>query len=430
MTKEYQKCAKEMMEFIEKSPTAFQTAANLKEVFAGLGFWELRETEKWETEPGQGYYVTRNDSSLIAFRMPQTDAPKGFHISAAHGDSPAFKVKESPEMAVEGAYVKLNTEKYGGMILSTWLDRPLSVAGRVVVKGKAGIETRLVNIEKDLMVIPNVAIHMNRDMNKGMEYNPQTDMLPLYGDCGNGKKGSMLLKRIAKAADVKQEDILGHDLFLYVRDKGRIFGDGGEFLLSPRLDDLQCVYASAKGFAESVPGSYINVCAVLDNEEVGSGTKQGANSTFLEDTLWRIGEGMKLDRGGYLRLIADSFLISADNAHAVHPNHPEKADPTNKPYLNRGLVIKFHGSQKYCTDAVSAAKMRSICEKAKVPCQTFANRSDIQGGGTLGNISTSHVSVSSVDIGLPQLAMHSAMETAGVRDTKYAVDAFKAFFGE
>lgn len=430
MTKEYQKCAKEMLEFIEKSPTAFQTVANLKEVFARLGFWELKETEKWDLEPGQGYYVTRNDSSLIAFRTPNTDMPKGFHISAAHADSPAFKIKESPEMAVEAVYLKLNTEKYGGMILSTWLDRPLSVAGRVIVKGKTGMETRLVNVEKDLMVIPNVAIHMNRDMNKGIEYNPQIDMLPLYGECGNGKKGSVLLKRVAKAVGVKQEDIIGHDLYLYVRDKGRIFGEGGEFVLSPRLDDLQCVYASAKGFAESTPSNYINVCAVFDNEEMGSGTKQGADSTFLEDTLWRIGEGMKLDWGGYLRLIADSFLISADNAHAVHPNHPEKADPTNRPYLNRGPVIKFHGSQRYCTDAVSAAKMRSICERAKVPCQTYANRSDIAGGGTLGNISTSHVSVSSVDIGLPQLAMHSAVETAGTKDTKYAVDAFKVFFTE
>ncbi len=428
--KEYQKCTKEMLEFIEKSPTAFQAVANLKEVFAELGFWELKEAEKWDAEPGQGYYVARNDSSLIAFRMPQTDAPKGFHISAAHADSPAFKVKESPDMAVEGAYLKLNTEKYGGMILSTWLDRPLSVAGRVAVRGKGGIETRLVNLEKDLMVIPSVAIHMNRDANKGIEYNPQADMLPLYGEFVNGKKGSALMKRVAKAVGVKQEDILGHDLFLYVREKGRIFGDGGEFVLSPRLDDLQCVYASAKGFAESVPGSYISVCAVFDNEEVGSGTKQGADSTFLEDTLWRIGECMGLDRGGILRLIADSFLISADNAHAVHPNHPEKADPTNRPYLNRGPVIKFHGSQRYATDAVSAARLRSICEKARVPCQTYANRSDIAGGGTLGNISTSHVSVSSVDIGLPQLAMHSAMETAGVKDTKYAVEAFKAFFAE
>lgn len=427
--KEYQKCAKEMLEFIEKSPTAYQAVANLKEVFSGMGFWELKETDGWELEPGQGYYVTRNDSSLIAFRIPSGDAPRGFHISAAHADSPAFKVKEAPEMAVEGAYVRLNTEKYGGMILSTWLDRPLSVAGRVVVKGKAEPVTKLVNLERDLVVIPSVAIHMNREANKGVEFNPQTDMLPLYRE-GSGKKGSPFLKRIAKAAGVKPEDILGQDLFLYVRDKGRIFGEGGEFLLSPRLDDLQCVYASAKGFAESAPADYVNVCAVFDNEEVGSGTRQGADSTFLEDTLWRICSGLGLGQEGLLRLIAGSFLISADNAHAVHPNHPEKADPTNRPYLNRGIVIKFHGSQRYTTDAVSAAKIRTVCERAGVPCQTYANRSDIAGGGTLGNISTAHVSVSSVDIGLPQLAMHSAVETAGVKDTKYAVDMFRAFFSE
>ncbi|WP_300841559.1 M18 family aminopeptidase [uncultured Acetatifactor sp.] len=428
--KEYQRCAKEMLEFIEKSPTAYHAVANLKEEFANLGFRELKETDQWELEPGHGYYVARNDSALIAFRIPQGDAPKGFHISAAHADSPTFKIKESPEMAVEGAYLKLNTEKYGGMILSAWLDRPLSVAGRVVVRGKAGCETRLVNIEKDLMVIPSVAIHMNRDTGKGGELNPQTDMLPLYGECSDGKKDNVLLRQVARAVGVKQEDILGHDLFLYVRDKGRLLGESGEFVLSPRLDDLQCVYASARGFTESAPGSYINVCAVFDNEEVGSGTKQGANSTFLEDVLWRIGEGMGLGRSGFLRMIAGSFLISADNAHAVHPNHPEKADPTNKPYLNRGIVIKFHGSQKYATDAVSAARMREICEKAEVPCQTYANRSDIAGGSTLGNISTAHVSVSTVDIGLPQLAMHSAVETAGVKDTKYAVEAFRVFFSE
>lgn len=428
--KEYQKCAKEMLEFIEKSPTAYQAVDNLKGVFAKLGFWELRETQQWELEPGQGYYVSRNDSSLIAFRIPQGGVPRGFHISAAHADSPAYKLKESPEITAEGLYLKLNTEKYGGMIQSAWLDRPLSVAGRVAVKGKDGIETRLVNIERDLMVIPNVAVHMNRDLGKGVEYNPQVDMLPLYGDCSSGKKSALLMKRVAKAAGVKQEEILGQDLFLYVREKGRIFGDSGEFVLSPRLDDLQCVYASAKGFAESVPSGYINVCAVFDNEEVGSGTKQGADSTFLEDTLWRIADSLGMNRSGYLRLVAGSFLISADNAHAVHPNHPEKADPTNRPALNGGIVIKFHGSQKYATDAVSAARMRDICRRAGAPCQTYANRSDIAGGSTLGNISTAHVSVPSVDIGLPQLAMHSAMETAGVKDTKYAVDAFRVFFSE
>lgn len=351
-------------------------------------------------------------------------------MTAAHSDSPTFKIKELPEMTVEEHYVKLNTEKYGGMILSTWLDRALSVAGRVVVREGRELVTKLVNVDKDLLVIPNVAIHMNREMNQGVAYNPQCDMLPLFADCSEGKKKNAFMKRIAKAAGVKAEDILSHDLFLYPREKGRVLGENGEFLLSPRLDDLQCVFAESRAFCESRPEEYINVCAVFDNEEVGSGTKQGADSTFLEDTLYRIAEGLGLEKGDYLRMIAESFLISADNAHAVHPNHPEKADLTNRPYVNGGIVIKFHGSQKYATDAVSAAKLKGLCEEAHVPYQTYANRSDIAGGSTLGNISTAHVSVSSVDIGLPQLAMHSAVETAGAKDTFYAVEMMKKFFTE
>lgn len=439
--KEYQKYAKEMLAFIEKSPTGFHAVENLKEMLEKQGFQELKETECWEIGQGQGYFVTRNDSSLIAFRMPERESAggraeealclkgmKGFHILASHSDSPCFKIKESPEIKAENAYWKLNTEKYGGMILSSWLDRALSLAGRIVVKGENGLETKLVNIEKDMLVIPSVAIHLNRDSGKGAEWNPQTDMLPLYAGCEGEGKENLLMRRIAREAGVRQEDILGHDLFLYPREKGRILGENREFVLSPRLDDLQCVYTSAVAFTESSPKEYINVCAVFDNEEVGSSTKQGANSTFLEDTLWRICEGV--GRSGFLQMVAGSFLISADNAHAVHPNHPEKSDPTNRPFINRGIVIKYHGSQKYTTDAYSGAKMKSICEKAGVPYQTYANRSDIAGGSTLGNISTSHVSVSSVDIGLPQLAMHSAVETAGVKDTKYAVDAFKVFYEE
>ncbi|MCM1027389.1 MAG: M18 family aminopeptidase [Roseburia sp.] len=419
-----------MLDFIERSPSCFQAVENIKRLLEENGFQELRETEDWETEAGRGYFVTRNDSSLIAFRLPEAGAASGFHMTASHSDSPSFKIKETPEKAVEGHYVTLNTEKYGGMILSSWLDRALSVAGRVVVREKEEIRSRLVNIEKDLLVIPNVAIHMNREMNNGVAYNPQTDMLPLFSEYQEGRKGSALMKRVAKAAGVKREDILGHDLFLYVREKGRILGENGEFVLSPRLDDLQCVFSAVKAFAASEPKRYINVCAVFDNEEVGSGTKQGAASTFLEDTLWRVAESLGLDRSDYLRLVAGSFLISADNAHAVHPNHPEKADPTNRPYLNGGIVIKYHGGQKYTTDAVSAAKMKLLCQQAKAPYQTYANRSDIPGGSTLGNISTAHVSVSSVDIGLPQLAMHSAVETAGARDTQYAVDVLKVFYSE
>ncbi|HBA46529.1 MAG TPA: M18 family aminopeptidase [Lachnospiraceae bacterium] len=430
--KEYRKYAEEMLEFIEKSPTAFHAVANLMAAMAERGFRPLEEKAAWKLAAGEGYYVTRNDSSLIAFRLPASGKAAGFHIAASHGDSPTFKVKEAPEMVAENAYVKLNTEKYGGMILSSWLDRPLSVAGRVVVQGEKGIETRLINIDEDLMVIPSLAIHMSRDTPAKGEYNPQVDMLPLYGAC-DGEKGSdvgkhMFLERVARTVGTEANQILGHDLFLYIREKGRILGENGDFVLSSRLDDLQCAYTSARAFLESTPEEYINVCVVFDNEEVGSGTKQGANSTFLEDVLWRIGESMGLSKSEYLQLIAGSFLISADNAHAVHPNHPEKADPTNRPLLNGGIVLKFQGSQKYATDAVSAAVVRTLCQEAGVPCQTYANRSDIAGGSTLGNISTAHVSVSSADIGLPQLAMHSAVETAGVKDTKYAVDMFRIFF--
>lgn len=425
--KKYQETTKKMLEFIEASPSCFHAIENLKHMFEKEGFRELRENENWQLEAGGAYYTVRNDSSLIAFRLPEVR--KGFHIIASHSDSPSFKVKENPEIPMENRYVKLNTEKYGGMILSTWLDRPLSVAGRVAVREKNKIVTKLVNVDRDLCVIPNVAIHMNRDMNKGVEYNPQADMLPLFGTASEENSGK-LMETVAETIGVQPEDILGQDLYLYVREKGRILGQEGEFVLAPRLDDLQCVYASAQAFVKAVPEEYINVCAVFDNEEVGSCTRQGADSTFLEDVLTRIAGCLGCTEEEFKCLLAESFLISADNAHAVHPNHGEKADPTNRPFLNGGIVIKYHGSQKYTTDAVTAAHMKDWCQKAEVPFQTYANRSDIAGGSTLGNISTAHISVASVDMGLPQLAMHSAVETAGVRDTEYAILAFGKFYAE
>ena len=438
---DFQKTAKEMLDFITKSPTCFHAAANIGELLGKAGFRELKENEEWKLKRGGRYYTKRNDSSIIAFSIPAEENDiRGFHMAAAHSDSPCFKIKEKPELTVEEHYLRLNTEKYGGMILSTWLDRPLSAAGRLAVRGEKGIESRLVNIDRDLCVIPNVAIHMNREMNKGVEYNPQVDMLPLFADAAydaeedteeqSKPEKPALLTLAAEAAGVDVETILGEDLFLYTRQEGKLLGAKGEFVLSPRLDDLQSAFALTKAFTESTPMNYINLCAVFDNEEVGSGTRQGADSTFLEDVLQRITEGLQESRSTYLRWVADSFLISADNAHAVHPNHPEKADPTNRPYLNGGIVIKYHGSQKYTTDGISAARMKDYCERAKVPYQTYANRSDIAGGSTLGNISTAHVSVSSVDIGLPQLAMHSAVETAGMKDTEYAVRALKEFWSE
>lgn len=429
MEKMYQE-AEGLLQFIKESPSTYHVIANIKDRLQKAGFEELKEKDAWNVSYGKRYFVIRNGSSVIAFKMPKADA-KGFHIIASHSDSPTFKLKEKAEIAAEDKYVRINTEKYGGMILNTWLDRPLSVAGRVVVKNSEGMpEVRLINIEEDLLVIPNVAIHMNREANDGMKLNPQVDMLPLMAlSSAKDAKGSMA-KLIAENAGVAVEDILGQDLYLYVRDGGRLVGANKEFILSPKLDDLQSAYASMEAFCNVDPAEYINVLAVFDNEEVGSGTMQGADSTLLEDVLKRMAESLGLTTSDYLRLVADSFLISADNAHAVHPNHPEKADPTNRPYIGGGLVIKFHGSQRYTTDAVSAAKMKLCCEKAGVPFQTFFNRSDMLGGSTLGNISTSHVSLSSVDVGMPQLAMHSAVETAGTADTTYARKAFEVFYAE
>lgn len=426
-----------MLEFIEKSPSCYQAVENVQSELERAGYTSLMENQKWQLLPEGKYYVSRNGSSLIAFAIPRGEM-KGFHMIASHSDSPCFKIKENPEMTVENQYVKLNVEKYGGMILSTWLDRPLSVAGRVVVAGRTeenrqgkffpGLpETINIAIEKDLFIIPNVAIHMNRDMNKGVEYNVQTDMLPLYGGTDSG--GSFQ-KLIASAAGVEEEEILGSDLFLYNRERGRVLGAKGEFVCAPRLDDLECVFASLQAMLRAVPEKYANVMIVFDNEEVGSTTRQGAASTFLQDTLKRICRALGMEEGDYHRLLADSFMISADNAHAVHPNHPEKADPTNRPYLNGGIVIKYHGSQKYTTDALSAAMMKDICSRAEVPWQTYANRSDIAGGSTLGNLSAAQVPVGTVDIGLPQLAMHSAYETAGAKDVEYMIRAMECFYRE
>ncbi len=415
----------QLLAFIEKSVSCFHAVEVIRQELEKAGFVQLKENEEWSLAMGGKYYVIRNGSSIAAITLP-TERMNGFHMVAAHSDSPTFKIKESPEMTVEEQYVKLNTEKYGGMIMSTWLDRPLSVAGRVVVKEGEGFCSKLVNIDKDLLMIPNVAIHMNRDMNKGVEYNPQVDMLPLYS--GIAKKGSFQ-DEVAKAAGVKKEDILGSDLFLYVREKGRVFGADGEFICAPKLDDLECAFGAVQSIINAGNGiEYADIAVIFDNEEVGSGTKQGADSDFLSDILTRVKESFSENDGWLCRMLANSFMISADNAHAVHPNHPEKADPTNRPFLNGGIVIKYHGGQKYTTDGISAAVMKELCKKAGVPFQTYANRSDILGGSTLGNISATHVSVDTVDIGLAQLAMHSAYETAGAEDIGYLIKALTVFF--
>ncbi len=414
----------ELLSFISRSPSCFHAVESIKEMLLDAGYAALNEADRWDIQHGGKYFVTRNDSSVIAFALPD-GAPNAFLMAAAHSDSPTFKVKENPEVA-GGAYVKLNTEKYGGMLMSTWFDRPLSVAGRIVVKIGDRFESKLVNIDRDLLIIPSVAIHMNRNANDGMAYKANIDTVPLYGD-ENAKGTFMTL--VALAAGVEEKDILGHDLFLYSRDAGTLLGYNNEYIASPKLDDLECAYALTKGLIESGESNAVKICAVFDNEEVGSETKQGAASSFLRDTLRRITNAISLNEEDYQRCLANSFLISADNAHAIHPNHPEYADAGNAPVMNGGIVIKYNANQRYSTDAISAAMFKTVCNKAQVKYQTFANRSDMLGGSTLGSIANTLVPVRTVDIGLAQLAMHSIYETAGVSDLDDLVKAMTVYYG-
>jgi aspartyl aminopeptidase len=398
----------------------------MRETLRENGYEELSESRAWDIVPGHGYYVCRNGSSIIAFWVGSDLSDYSFHIVASHTDSPAFKLKEKAELKVSGKYTKLNTEGYGGMICSTWLDRPLSIAGRVLVRGEDGtISSTLMDFDRDLVLIPSVAIHMNRNVNDGFAFNKQVDLLPLFS--GSTKEDAWL-SLVAEELGVEKEAILGSDLYLYNRQEPSIWGADGEFLSSPRLDDQQCAYASLKALFFGGHPRNINVMACFDNEEVGSGTKQGADSTFLYDVLKRINMALGKDESDYLRAIASSFMLSADNAHAVHPNHPEHTDDGNCTYMNEGVVVKSHAGQKYTSDGMSIAVVRQLAAGAKVPLQFFSNRSDKAGGSTLGNIAMAHVSMNCADIGIAQLAMHSSYETAGIRDTLYMVQLMREFY--
>ncbi len=412
-----------LLSFIAASPTAFHAVRNLAERLKKEGYSELLEQDAWDLLPGRGYFVRRNGSSLIAFRVPKKEL-KGFLMMAAHDDAPSFKIKEHAAVPTAGMYTRLNVEKYGGMICASWMDRPLSVAGRAAVRENGRIVMKLLNVDRDLLLIPNVAIHMDRSINDGKKYDPNVDMLPLFGDAEAAEKFDAV---IAQTLGIPEEDVLATDLFLYPRTPGVIWGAAGEYFSSPRIDSLQCVFACSQGFlraGENKSGSAPVFCA-FDNEEVGSGTKQGAGSSFLLDVLTRVAEARGAE---LLRCLACSFMVSADNSHALHPNHPEFADRNDRPEMNKGVVIKYNANQRYTTDAVSAAAFTELCRTAGVPTQRFTNRADLRGGSTLGNISTGHVSVDSVDIGLAQLAMHSAYETAGTKDTEYLIRAAEAFF--
>ena len=418
----FEETNRDLLHFISKSPSVFHVVRHIKAALLYAGFTEIREEDSWQIKRGGKYVVTRNGSALIAFSVPE-DGGNAFKITAAHCDSPTFKIKENPEMR-DGKYTRLNVEGYGGMIMSTWLDRPLSAAGRLFVKDNGQIISKLVSLDHPTLLIPSVAIHMDRTVNSGHAWNIQNDLLPLYSTDGSAD----FMETLAQAAKVKAADILGHDIFLYSCSPGILWGPQHEFISSPRLDDLQCAFATFRGFTNGKKQKDISVYALFDNEEVGSGTAQGAGSTFLTNTISRLALSLGRSYDEIQAMLAKSFMISADNGHAVHPNHGEYADPVNAPVLNGGIIIKFNASQKYSTDGYSAAVFRDLCLKADVPIQTYTNRSDIPGGSTLGNISNTKVAVPTVDIGLPQLAMHSSYETSGAKDTEYLVKAVSYFF--
>ena len=409
---------KDLMNYLDASRSVFHAVEGLRSILETNGYIRLQEGGKWELTAGGKYYMTRGGASIMAFRIPE-GKPAGFMMSASHADRPTFKVKENGELA--GKYTRLAVERYGGMLMSTWLDRPLSIAGRVLVETDTGMETKLLDIDRDLLLIPNVAIHMNRKANEGYAWNPAVDLLPLMGSADAKGKLNALLEAQAGGK------LLGHDLYLYIRQKASVWGLEEEFLSSAALDDLECAYCCARGFLDAEASASVPVLCVFDSEEVGSSSVQGAASDLLENLLARICKACDWD---LMEMLPNSFMVSADNAHAVHPNHPEFADATNAPVVNGGVVLKFNANQRYCTDGVSGAIFRKTCEKVNVPVQSYYNRADLPGGSTLGNISLCHVSVPTADIGLPQLAMHSSFETAGVKDAEYLMDAMAAFYGQ
>lgn len=416
--KNVEKC----IEFINQSSSAFHVVENVKKQC--FNFIELNEGEKWNLEKGKSYLVTRNGSSVIAFTIGKYMDDLAFNICASHTDSPSFKLKANCEVEANHA-LKGNVEAYGGMIINTWLDRPLRVAGRVCIKRNHQIETVLYDSKKPICSIPNVAIHMNGKLNNGYVYNLQTDMMPLFS--ATDKKGS-LKQKICEDLNIDEENLLSSDLYLVLNETGCVWGLKDEFFSSPKIDNLESVYTTLTAFLNSTNESRVNVFVAFDNEEVGSNTKQGADSSFLEDVLRRIQRGLNYTYEEYLMSYAHSMMLSVDNAHAAHYNHPEFFDSTNAVYMNQGVVVKSNANQQYTSDAVSVSIFSEICKQAGVQVQYFVNKSDVRGGSTLGNISSSHLSIKSVDIGCAQLAMHSSNECAGVEDVDSMIQACTAFY--
>lgn len=412
----------EMIKFIDASPINMFVVKNSSELLVKNGYRKISERDNFAFSKGDKVFLLRNNSALIAINIPDNfDENVGCNIIASHSDSPCFKVKPIGD-GKSDVYNKINLEPYGGMICSTWLDRPLSIAGRVMVSNGDKIEIKLVNIDENILMIPNLCVHFNRDINSGYNYNFATDMQAFIGE---NLSGEPLKDLLIKYLGLKNETIKNYDLFAYCRDNGFIWGSNKEYVSSPRLDDQECVFTSLKAFLEVKDNKNINILYIADNEEVGSSSATGADGDFLDRVLFKVSSSLKLD---YQNVLSNSFLISADNAHAVHPNNIGITDPNNKAYMNKGIVIKFNASNRYTSDSISSSIFQSICESSNVPYQFFTNRSDLRGGSTLGNILLNHVSLLSVDIGLPQLAMHSSFETAGCKDVSYAINAFKRFY--
>lgn len=423
--------AENLIDYIYDSPTAFNAVETSKDLLLKNGFNELKMNEKWKLKVGGKYFITKNSSSLTAFVINSDNMQDGFRIIGSHSDSPTFRIKPNAEMTVENSYLKLNTEGYGGAILSTWFDRPLAIAGRVVLKSENVLCPRqeIININRPVCIIPNIAIHMNRSINDGYKFNKQKDTLPLVGLINDTlEKDDFLLNEISRELNVDKKEILDFDLYLYEYEKGNIIGPSEEFISSSRLDNLSMAHASLHGLIDSKGKNGINIASIFDNEEVGSSTKQGADSNMLPNLLERICISLGKDREEFFSAIYSSFMISADLAHALHPNLVEKHDPTNKPIMGGGPVIKISANQAYTSDAFSSGVYKNICEKCGVKYQQFVNRSDERGGSTIGPISSTHLDINSVDIGSPILSMHSVRELGSVEDHFNIYKTFVEFY--
>lgn len=416
---------RKLVEFINKSPTCFNAVRNIETELISKGFIALDEKKAYGIEKGKKYFVTRNNSSLIAFSVGKNvGSDYAFNIVASHTDSPCFKIKPVCD-GKSDIYNKVNIEPYGGMISSTWLDRPLSIAGRVMVRENERIINKIINIDKPCLMIPNICIHFNRQINNGYVYNFNSDMQPF---CSQDNALESVLDLVSGELNIDKGKIVNYDLFVYNNEKGYLWGKDNEFISSSRLDDLEGVFVSKESFVDSFNDNRINVACFFNNEEVGSLSMQGANSNFMVSTLKKINASLSFDESDFLQAVGKSYMVSLDNAHSVHPNNVALTDMNNRVYMNKGIVIKFNANEKYTSDGLSSSVMQELCNKSGVPYQFYTNRADIAGGSTLGNISNSQISFRSVDIGLSQLAMHSSFETAGSKDVKYLYKMLRYFY--